>query len=164
MRALTATSNAVGLWRFPIVQFGEISMHKNISLVVGLGLLLAVLLACGATTANISSLKISTDEEAKNETKTFKPGDKVYTTAQIANNGGKVDVKWRILYDDGDKAGQPVPGAEKSLEVEGDRPASFWITLPPAGFKDGRYKSEVTMAYSGEQKDQKSATFEVSGY
>jgi hypothetical protein len=34
-------------------------------------------------------LEVSTDEEGKNETKTFKPGDKVYTTAQIANNGGK---------------------------------------------------------------------------
>ena len=139
-------------------------MQKTINLVIGLGVLLAVVLACGATTANISSLKISSDEAGKDETKTFKPGDKIYTTAQIANNGGKVDVKWRILYDDGDKAGQPVPGAEKSLEVEGDRPASFWITLPPEGFKNGRYKSEVSMNYSGEQKDQKSATFEVSGY
>ena len=139
-------------------------MRKNINLVIGFGVLLAVVLACGATTANISSLKISSDEAGKEETKTFKPGDKVYTTAQVSNNGGKVDVKWRILYDDGDKAGQPVPGAEKSLEVEGDRPASFWITLPPEGFRNGRYKSEVSMMYSGEQKDQKSATFEVSGY
>ena len=139
-------------------------MRKNINLVIGLGLLLAVVLACGATTANISSLKLSTDEDGKNDTKTFKPGDKVYTTAQVSINGGKVDMKWRILYDEGDKAGTPVPGAEKTLEVEGDRPATFWITLPPAGFKDGRYKSEVSMIYSGEQKDQKSATFEVSGY
>jgi hypothetical protein len=139
-------------------------MRKNINLLFGLGVLLAVVLACGATTANISSLKISSDEDGKNETKTFKPGDKVYTIAQISNNGGKVEAKWRIVYDDGDKAGQPVPGAEKTLDVEGDRPATFWITLPPAGFKDGRYKSEVSMVYSGEQKDVKSATFEVSGY
>lgn len=139
-------------------------MRKIINSVIGISLLLAVVLACGATTANISSLKVSSDEAAKEETRTFKPGDKVYTTAQISNNGGKVDVKWRLLYDEGDKAGQPVPGAEKSLEVEGDRPASFWVTLPPEGFKNGRYKSEVSMMYSGEQKDQKSATFEVSGY
>jgi|ERR1041385_1871408 hypothetical protein len=139
-------------------------MRKNINLAIGFSLLLAVVLACGATTANISGLKISTDEEGKNETKTFKPGDKVYTIAQIANNGGKVDVKWRLLYDEGDKAGQPVPGAEKSLEVDGNRPAVFWVTLPPAGFKDGRYKSEVTMMYSGEQKDQKTATFDIGGY
>ena len=133
---------------------------NNLKLVFGVGLLLAVVLACGSTTANISSLKLSTDEAAKNETKTFKPGDKVYSVAQISNNGGKVEVKWRILRDDG----TPVPGAEKTLEVEGDRPAVFWITLPPAGFKNGSYKSEVSMIYSGEQKDQKSASFEVSGY
>jgi hypothetical protein len=139
-------------------------MRKNINLVIGLGLLLATVLACGATTANISSLKVTSDEAGKNETKSFKPGDGVYTIAQISNNGGKVEVKWRILYDEGDKAGQPVTGAEKTLEIEGDRPAVFWITLPPAGFKDGRYKTEVTMTYSGEQKDQKSATFGVSGY
>jgi len=139
-------------------------MRKNINLVVGLGLLLGVVLACGATTANISSLKLSSDKAGKNETKTFKPGDEIYTVGQISNNGGKVEVKWRILYDEGDKAGQPVPGAEKTLEAEGDQPFVFWITLPPAGFRNGRYKSEVSMMYSGEQKDQKSATFEVSGY
>src|ERR1051325_2923042 len=139
-------------------------MRQNINLIVGLGLLLGVALACGATTANISSLKLSTDKAGKNETKTFKPGDEIHTVGQISNNGGKVDVKWRILYDEGDKAGQPVPGAEKSLEAEGDQPFVFWITLPPAGFRNGRYKSEVSMMYSGEQKDQKSATFEVSGY
>src|ERR1043166_3412171 len=130
-------------------------MRKNLNLVIGLGLLVGVVMACGATTANISSLKLSTDEDGKNEAKTFKPGDKVCTVAQISNNSGKVEVKWRLLYDDGDKAGQPVPKAEKSLEVEGDRPAVFWVTLPPAGFDNGRYKSEVSMVYSGEQKDQK---------
>ena len=139
-------------------------MRKNLNLIVGLGLLLAVALACGATTANISSLKLSTDKAGKNETKTFKPGDEIYTVGQISNNGGKVDVKWRILYDEGDKAGQLVPGAEKNLEAEGDQPFVFWITLPSAGFQNGRYKSEVSMMYSGEQKDQKSATFEVTGY
>src|SRR6185369_7759778 len=100
-----------------------------------LGAVMAVVLACGATTANISSLKISTDEQGKNETKTFRAGDKVYAVAQIANNGGKVDAKFRVLYDDveGQQSGNQLPGAEKTLEVEGDRPAIFWITLPPGG-------------------------------
>lgn len=139
-------------------------MRKNINLVIGFGLLLGLVLACGATTANISSMKISSDKAGEKETSSFKPGDAIYTTGKISNNGGKVDVKWRIVYDEGDKAGQPVPGAEKTLEAEGDQPFVFWITLPPAGFPNGRYKSEVSMMYSGEQKDQKSATFEVSGY
>ena len=130
------------------------------------GVVLAVVLACGATTANISSLKISTDEDGKNETKTFKPGDKVYAVAQIANNGGKVEAKFRVLYDDveGEQSGSQVSRAEKTLEVEGNRPAIFWITLPSSGFKNGRYKVEVNMMYAGEQKDQKTSTFEVTGY
>jgi hypothetical protein len=133
---------------------------------LALGLLLAAVLACGATTANISSLKVSTDEDGKNEVKSFKPGDKVYAVAQIANNGSNVQTKFRVLFDDveGEKAGTLVQGAEKTLDVEGDHPAIFWITLPAAGFKNGRYKVEVNMLYSGEQKDQKTATFDVSGY
>lgn len=137
------------------------------NLALSLGLLLALLLACSATTANIGSLKVSTDEEGKNEAKSFKPGDKVYAIAQIANNGGKVQTKFRILYDDveGQKAGTLVQGAEKTIEVDGSRPAVFWITLPAGGFHNGRYKVEVNMLTgSGEQKDQKTATFEVNGY
>ena len=85
--------------------------------------------------------------------------------AQIANNGGTVQAKFRILYDhvEGETAGTLVQGAEKTLDVEGDRPAIFWITLPSSGFQNGRYKVECSMLYSGEQKDQKSASFDVSG-
>ena len=76
-------------------------MNKNkLDLTLALGLLLAVVLACGATTANISSLKVSMDEEGKNQAKSFKPGDKVYAVAQIANNSGTVQAKFRVLYDD----------------------------------------------------------------
>ncbi|HEV7395912.1 MAG TPA: hypothetical protein VGN86_05325 [Pyrinomonadaceae bacterium] len=135
--------------------------------VLALGLLVAVVLACSATTANISSLKITNDEAGKNETKSFKPGDKIYAIATISNNGGKVQAKFRVLYDDvaGEKSGTLVQGAEKTLDVEGSRPAVFWITLPPAGFGNGRYKVEVNMlTETGEQKDQKTAMFDVAGY
>ena len=50
-------------------------MRTKWSSALAFGLFLAVVLACNATTANISSLKVSTDEEGKNEAKTFKPGD-----------------------------------------------------------------------------------------
>ena len=142
-------------------------MHKGkLDLTLALGLLLGVVLACGATTADISSLKVSTDDQGKNETKSFKPGDKVYAVAQISNNMGTVQTKFRILYDDveGQNAGTLVPGTEKTLDVEGDQQARFWITLPPSGFQNGRYKVEASMIYSGEQKDQKSTTFDVNGY
>ena len=93
---------------------------------LALGMLLVLLLACSATTANISSFKIATDEEGKNEAKTFKPGDKVYAVAVISNNGGKVQTKFRILYDDveGQKAGTLVQGAEIAQQRRRIGPAS----------------------------------------
>ena len=141
--------------------------RENWNLVLALGLLMAAVLACSATTANISSLKLSSDEEGKNEAKSFKPGDKVYAIAQISNNPGKVQTKFRILYDnvEGENPGALVEGAEKTLEVEGSHPAIFWITLPNRGFRNGRYKLEVSMlTESGEQKDQETTTFDVVGY
>lgn len=146
----------------------QLKMTENKwNLMIALGLMLAAVLACSATTANISSLKVSTDEEGKNETKNFKPGDKVYSIAQIGNNPGKVQAKFRVLFDDvkGQQSGTPVEGAEKTLEIDGSRPAIFWVTLPAKGFYNGRYKVEVDMLNEkGEQKDQKTATFDVSGY
>ena len=134
---------------------------------LAVGLFLGALLACHATTAHIGSLKVATDEEGKNEAKSFKPGDKVYAVAQISNNPGKVQAKFRILYDDvkGQQSGEVVEGAEKTLDIDGSRPAIFWITLPGRGFNNGRYKVEVSMlTENGQQKDQKSSTFDVSGY
>lgn len=142
-------------------------MTSKTKALVAFAFFLAVVLACNKTTANISSLKVSTDEEAKNVASSFKPGDKVYAVAQISNNPGKVKAKFRVLYDDvkGETAGTQVPGAENVLDIDGDRPAIFWITLPPSGFANGKYKAEVSMlTENGEQKDQKSATFEVTGY
>lgn len=134
---------------------------------LALGIFVAFLLACSATTANISSLKIASDEQGKNETRNFKPGEKVYAIAQIANNPGKVQAKFRIVVDEveGQQIGTVVPGTDTTLDIEGSRPAIFWITLPARGFQNGRYKLEVTMlTESGDQKDQESATFDISGY
>lgn len=141
-------------------------MRIRLDSAVALMLLGVVLIACNFTTANIRSLKISDDESGKNEVKSFKPGSKIYAIAEIANNGGKVDAKFRVLYDsvEGQTAGTLVEGAEKTLEVDGSHPAVFWITLPPRGFENGRYKVEVTMLNAGQEKDKKTETFEVSGY
>jgi hypothetical protein len=142
-------------------------MKTKRNFLLATGLFIAVVLACSATTANISSLKVSTDEEGKNESKSFKPSDKIYAVATISNNPGKVKAKFRVLYDNvpGETAGTLVTGLEKTLDVEGGQSATFWLTLPPSDFKNGQYKFEVSMlTESGEQKDQKTATFEVKGY
>jgi len=56
--------------------------------------------------------------------------------AQIANNGGTVQAKFRILYDhfESETPGTLVQGAAKTLDVEGSRSAIFWLTLPADGF------------------------------
>ncbi len=131
------------------------------------GIVSAIAIACNWSTAKIGSLKTAKDEAGKEETSKFGPGDKVYIIADVANNPGKVSVKFRVLYDDvkGQKSGDLVQNAEKTLEFEGSRPAIFWLTLPPSGFENGRYKVDVVMKDDkGEQKDQKSATFDIAGY
>lgn len=137
------------------------------NLVLGIGLVLSLVIACNWSTANIKSLKISKDEAGKEEKSNFGPGETAYAVAEIANNPGKQSVKFRLLYDDvkGKKSGDLVEGLEKTLEVDGSRPALFWITLPSSGFANGRYKIDVAMLNeNGEQKDQESATFDVSGF
>lgn len=143
-------------------------MHKSRwNLALGMAMISLVVLACNWSTANISSLKISKDEDGKTEASNFGPGDKVYAVATISNNPGKQSVIFRLVYDDvkGMKSGDLVQNMEKTLEVDGSKPAVFWVTLPSEGFSNGRYKVEVVMKNeNGEQKDQKSGTFNVSGF
>lgn len=133
------------------------------------GIVAAVFSACSfnLTTANIRSVKISKDEDGKQEATNFGPGEKVYVNADIANNVSKVKVRFRVLYDDveGKESGSALPDAEKTMEVDGSRMAYFWITLPNENFPNGRYKAEITMfAENGDQKGQKTATFNVEGF
>jgi hypothetical protein len=133
---------------------------------LGLGVLLATALACNfsATTANISSLKLSKQKDASAETETFAATDTVYGVATISNASEKLKAVGRLSAEqvEGLDAG-PIPGAETTLELPGSATATFTFTPPPTGWPAGRYKLDVLMLNeSGEQKDQKSATFTVS--
>lgn len=68
-------------------------------LALSLGIVVAVFSACSFnfTTANIRSVKISKDEDGKQEATNFGPGEKVYALADIGNNVGKVKVRFRVL-------------------------------------------------------------------
>ena len=137
---------------------------SRLSFVIATGLLLAVVLACNVSTANLSSVKISKDKTASSETSSFGPNDTVYAVGTVANAPGKVKVKGLLAFEDveGQKQG-PIPGLEKTLELEGSGTATYTFTPPPDGWPKGKYKIEVTlMDEKGEQKDQKSATFTVS--
>ena len=128
---------------------------SNLNLAICSVLLLLVILACSMSTANLSSLKVSKDKAGSSETTSFGPNDTMYVVGTVANAPGKVKVK-------GSLAG-PIPGLEKTLDLEGSGTATYTFTPPPAGWPKGKYKVEVTlMDDSGAQKDQKSATFTIS--
>ena len=139
-------------------------MQTKINLIIASGLLLAAVLACSASTANISAVKIGKDKSVTTEASAFEGSDPVYAVATISNAPGKVKVKGRLAFEDvpGQQAG-PIPGLEKTLDLDGSGTATYTFTPPPDGWPKGKYKIEVIlMDDKGEQKDTKSATFSVS--
>jgi hypothetical protein len=117
-----------------------------------------------ASTANISDLKVVKDKAGTQPTSSFKPGDAVYAVATISNAPGPVKAKGRLVIEDveGYPSGTPVPGAETTVDVPGSAPVTYTFTPPSAGFPKGKYKVEVVMLNeAGEQKDQKSVSFNV---
>jgi hypothetical protein len=137
---------------------------SRLNLIIGTGLLLAVVLACSASTANLSSLKISKDKTASSETSSFGANDTVYAVGTVSNAPGKVKVKGLLAFEDvaGQKQG-PIPGLEKTLDLEGSGTATYTFTPPPDGWPKGKYKVDVIlMDDSGAEKDKKSGTFSVS--
>src|SRR5205823_723158 len=53
---------------------------------------------------------------------------------------------------------------EKSIDVASpNNYATFTMTPDPPGWPAGRYRVNIVMLYNGEQKDQKSDTFTVTG-
>ena len=136
----------------------------KMNLLISGGAMLAILIACSFSTANLSSVKIGKDKAVSSETSSFAPNDTVYVVGKVANAPGAVKVKGLLAFEDveGEKAG-PIPGLEKTLDLPGDGTATYTFTPPTAGWPKGKYKVEVTlMDDSGAQKDQKTATFTVS--
>ena len=141
-------------------------MTKRWGLALGLGLLLVASSACSfsATTANISSLKLGKDKAVTQETSSFSPTDTIYAVADVSNVPDKVKVKGRLVIEsvEGEQSG-PIPGLENTVDLPGSGNATFTFTPPAAGWPKGKYKVEALMLNdSGEQKDQKSASFTVS--
>jgi hypothetical protein len=139
---------------------------KGWNLALGLGLLLAVALACkfSASTANISSLKLGKDKAVTQESSSFAPGDTVYGVAEISNAPDKVKVTAQLVADDVEGISNgPIPNSDVSVDLPGSGTATFNFKGPGGNWPKGKYKMEVKMLNEqGEQKDQKSADFTVS--
>jgi hypothetical protein len=141
-------------------------MRKSRScLTIGLSALLITASACSFTTAHISSFKLSKDKEGNSETSTFEPGDTIYARAIVSNVPSKVSLKFRLITEKVERQPEnaPVTKFDTTVELPSDGVGTYTLTPPPAGWPAGRYRIEASMLIeSGEQKDQKSATFTVS--
>ncbi|HEY0375952.1 MAG TPA: hypothetical protein VGC87_03255 [Pyrinomonadaceae bacterium] len=133
-----------------------------------LGLTLSLLFVAGCkvscTTANISSLTLSKDKEGNVQTKEFTPADTVYARATVSNSGSKVTLKFNLVAEkvEGTPENAPVADADMSIDLESSGSGLYHVR-PTNGWPPGRYRIEVAMMYSGEQKDKKSDTFTVTG-
>jgi hypothetical protein len=137
------------------------------STLLGLTLLLSFVAGCkvSCTTANISSLKLSKDKEGTVQTKEFAPTDTIYAKAYVSNNGSTVTLKFRVIAEkvEGEKENIPVPGSDFSGDLAAPNNYAVYHLSPDRAWPAGRYRLEVVMLYNGEQKDQKSDTFTVTG-
>ena len=137
--------------------------NTKLNSVAAIGLLFAVVFACNFSTANLSSVKVGKDKAVNTEASTFAGSDPIYVVATVSNAPGKVKVKGRLLIEDvpGQETG-PVPGLDKTLDLDGSGTATYSFTPPPSGWPKGKYKIEVTlMDDSGAQKDQKTSIVTV---
>ena len=138
---------------------------NRLNLLLCLGVFVVAALACSATTANLSSLKVGKDKAVAQEASSFSPNDTVYAVAEVSNAPGKIKVTGRLVAEgvEGVENG-PIPGLEKTLDLPGSGTATYTFTPPPSGWPPGKYKLEALMlTEEGEQKDQKSASFTVGG-
>jgi hypothetical protein len=126
---------------------------------LSLGLLVAVVLACSASTANLSSLKLSKDKSGSPEASTFGARDTVYVVGTVSNAPGKVKVKGRLVAD----GAEGLLPLDTTIDLAGSGTAIFTFTPPPEGWPNGKYKVEVILTdEDGKERDTKTASFSVS--
>jgi len=122
-------------------------------------LLAIAAIACSASTANLSSLKLSKDKSGSPEASTFSANDTIYVVGTVSNAPGKVKVKGRLVTD-GAEGLEPV---ETTLDLAGSGTATYTFTPPATGWPKGKYKVEVIlMDDDGKERDTKTASLSVS--
>jgi hypothetical protein len=129
------------------------------------GIVLAFsLFACSFSTANMSSLKTSTDKDGKAESTSFKGGDTLNAKAEIANSLSKVTVKFALVVEDvkGMTKGETVKGSEVKVDLPSSGTATYSLPIP-AGVPGGTYKLTADMLNEGgEKKDGKTVNITVA--
>jgi hypothetical protein len=142
----------------------EHHMKNTFSVLAAISALIVITLACNMSTANMSSLKISTDKEGKQETTTFKPGETIYAVATISNSPGKTTTKFRLKADDvpGTTKGYVIPGSEVQVELPAGGGTAMYSLPIPASAKGGTFTLEADMHdEKDEKKDGKASTITI---
>lgn len=130
---------------------------KNVratSMAIIVALLVFAAIGCSVSTANLSSLKVSKDKEGKTEATSFKAGETFYGRAIVANNPGKVKVKFTLA----DPKGEAMKGADVNVDIDGEGTATYTLATTEE-MPAGTYKLTADMINdAGEKKDSKTAT------
>ena len=138
-------------------------MNNNLGAIAAISLLIFIVLACNASTANMSSLKVSKDEGGKQESTVFQPGETIHASATISNAPGKTTTKFRLKADEvpGMTKGDVIPGSEISVDLQGSGTATYQLKIPTT-VKGGKFTIEADMMNeAGEKKDGKSSPITV---
>jgi hypothetical protein len=119
---------------------------------------------CKFSSANLSKLETFSDEAGTIPATSFKSGEKIFAKATVANNPGKVSVKFTVIteadLDSETKKGTAI--MEAAYELDGDGVASFTVT-PNEGFPGGPFKVNADMIdEDGQKKDSKSIDITVA--
>lgn len=139
---------------------------KKTGLFLGAGVIALFIIAtgCSFSTANLGDLKTSTDSDGKSASTSFKTGDTIYGKAPVANNPGKVKVKFYMTAEDvkGMTKGDTLKGSEVPVDIDGDMVASYTLPVVPA-LPGGTYKLNADMMNDkGEKKGSKSVNITVT--
>jgi hypothetical protein len=124
---------------------------------IAIALMMLALVACSASTANISDAKMARDKEGKDATTTFAPTDTFYSVVNLANapDDTKVRAVWTAVSAEGidpNKQLQEVP------ITSGDAQLNFKLTNS-ADWPTGKYRIDL---YLNDGKDPvKTLDFEV---
>jgi hypothetical protein len=134
-------------------------MKKTFNLMLTLGILLAIGLACEFTTANLSDVTFAGDKDGNKKITSAREGDEVFALSSVKNTSAKQKVRWQAFRPDGEELKIP----ENELVVEGARPIWFTFTVP-ANFSAGEYKFTVTMLNEDGTKeiDKKTGTIRIN--
>lgn len=131
--------------------------------VLSFSLVLALVVACNFTTANISSVVLSPNRDGSAPTTTFSPNATVYAIATVSNSMSPVTVRARLYTEnvEGEAANTMVPNSEIVVNLESSGTAIFNYSRA-GGMLPGTYRIDIAMLVGSEQKDQESVTFTVS--